>query len=63
MGQPTLEDARATARTAIYSALATTSAQTNLRAGPAADTLVDEILRELEDPSTRWALVTLGGVA
>ncbi len=61
----TIDDARATVRTAIISALATTCEQTGIRAGAASDVLVDEILRELEDISTRWALAILAqtGVA
>jgi hypothetical protein len=57
--EPALNDARATVRTAILSALATTCHLTGLRSGDAADALVAEILRELEAVTTRASLAQL----
>lgn len=52
-------DATATARTVILSAIAETGGKTGLRAGPAVDALIAAILREIADPSTKWAFQAL----
>ena len=58
-----MSDAERVARHAIRNAMTVTSDKTGLRAGPAVDRLVDQILVELLSPNVRWAILALAAEA
>lgn len=60
MKQRGLDDAKATVRTAVLSAMASSSLETRLVMGPASDALLKAILDELESPAIAWALRVIG---
>ena len=53
---PTLDDARATIRSAIIEGLARSADRTGLRAGRSAEIIADDVLTSVLATNTRWAL-------
>jgi hypothetical protein len=58
-----MTEAEAAVRHAIRNAMTSTSDVTGLRAGPACDRLVDEILTSLLDPGVSQAIRDLSGAS